>query len=630
MNSVVSKPEGFPTMAFNARLVRYQPWTFSMHFVFTLVVFGSQVVPGLILKAVFDAVSDPASAAYANPGQLWSLVGLYAIMQLVVLAASLGAEWYGWTFRFVVGGLLRRNLLASILRRSGEHSLPVSPGEAVNRFRTDVGEVADFPTWLPDQAGKILAACIAVVIMARINLSITLMIFAPLALIMVLTRLAWGRILHYNRLTARSTDAVTGFLGETFGAVQAVKIANAEEALIAHFQRLNETRRKAALKEKLFWGLLDMVNSSAVTFGIGVILLMAGAALRTGSFTVGDFALFTFYLWFTTQVPSELGTFYGDYKTQEVSIERMLDMARPEPAERLAEVHPIYPSGPVPLPLVIEETPLDTLERLEVRRLSYHHPGNGQGIFDIDFDLSRGTFTVITGRVGSGKSTLVRVLLGLLAKDAGEIRWNGNLVPDPAAFFRPPRCAYTSQVARLFSDSLRDNILMGLPEARVDLLGAVWLSVLEQDVAELPDGLDTLVGPRGIRLSGGQVQRAAAARMYVRRPDLLVFDDLSSALDVVTEKTLWDRLDWLRAGNDRGKAHPAPAENGEKGSAGLPSSLSASPSTCLVVSHRRAALRRADRILVLKNGRVEDEGRLDDLLERCEEMRRIWSGEAVA
>jgi ATP-binding cassette subfamily B protein len=102
---------------------------------------------------------------------------------------------------------------------------------------------------------------------------------------------------------------VTGFLGENFGAVQAIKIANAEEDVTAHFQRLNETRRVAALKEKLFRGVLDMVNSSAVTFGTGIILLMAGAALRTGSFTVGDFALFVFYLSFTVQVPSELGTF---------------------------------------------------------------------------------------------------------------------------------------------------------------------------------------------------------------------------------------------------------------------------------------------------------------------------------
>jgi ATP-binding cassette subfamily B protein len=417
--------DSLPTLAFNIHRVRYQPWTFRVHFLITVIAFGLQVAPGLIVRAVFDAISSPILSSSTDPVKLWGLIGLYAGVQVITVAASLGAEWYGWTFRFVVGGLLRRNLLAIILRRSGEHSPPVSPGEAINRFRTDVGEVADFPTWLPDQAGKTLTASFEVLIMARINLSITLMIFVPLALIMVLTRLAWGRILYYNRLAASATDAVTGFLGEAFGALQAFKIANAEEDMVTRFQLLNDVRRKAALNEKLFWGLLEMVNSSAVTFGIGVILLMAWAALRVGSFTVGDFALFIFYLGFTTQVPSELGTFYGDYKTQEVSIERMLEMVRPEPAEKLVEIHPVYPYGPVPQPVQIIKTPVEPLEILEAHGLSYRHRYGGQGIPDIHLSLPRGSFTVITERVGSGKSTLVRVLLGLLARDDGEIRWNG-------------------------------------------------------------------------------------------------------------------------------------------------------------------------------------------------------------
>src|SRR5262249_10817442 len=146
------------------------------------------------------------------------------------------------------------------------------------------------------------------------------------------------------------------------------------------------------------------------------------------------------------------------------------------------------------------------------------------------------------GRIGSGKTTLLRVLLGLLPKQAGELRWNGELIDDPNQILRPPRCAYTSQVPRLFSETLRQNILLGLPADKVDLLNAIHLSVMEPDVAALERGLDTLVGPRGVRLSGGQVQRAAAARMFVREPELLVFDDLSSALDVETERTLWERL----------------------------------------------------------------------------------------
>ena len=115
-------------------------------------------------------------------------------------------------------------------------------------------------------------------------------------------------------------------------------------------------------------------------------------------------------------------------------------------------------------------------------------------------------------------------------------------VEKPGEFFTPPTCAYTAQVPRLFSDSLRDNILMGLDKTDEDIYRAVRSAVMEEDLAEFEEGLDTMVGPKGVKLSGGQIQRTAAARMFVRDPELLVFDDLSSALDVETERILWERV----------------------------------------------------------------------------------------
>ena len=178
----------------------------------------------------------------------------------------------------------------------------------------------------------------------------------------------------------------------------------------------------------------------------------------------------------------------------------------------------------------------------------------------------------------------------------GEVTWNGVPVVDRAAFFAPPRSAYTAQVPRLVSDTLRCNILQGLSESDVDLQAAIAIVGLGKDIETLEDGLDTVVGPRGIKLSGGQIQRSAAARMLVRQPELVIFDDLSSALDINTENQLWANLF-------------APPRSKQP--------------AYLAVSHRRAVWQQADQILVLANGQVVGQGRLTELLNHCEEMQQL-------
>lgn len=572
------------------RLVWVRPPLFVGNVVMYVLQHASPILAGLIIRELFNALSGQAPAGW----NVWSLLALLITYHVINIGKSAWAHWIWFTLELMSNAILRRNIFDWMMNGPGPRRLPRSPGEAISRMRGDTRELVMTLEFWVDFAGMFLFTAVAILIMARIDAWITAVVLLPLFGILGTVLAMTNRIRRYRKERRRAAGRVTGFISELFSAVQAVKIATAETPVIHQFATLNEARRKAALKDILFMEVLESVSMNMVQIATGFILLLAAESMHQGDFTVGDFSLFIAYLPRLSGTMSFFGRMLAQHRRVVVSYDRLQELTPGYDLRHAADRAPLHLDGAFPPIDPVPSIGDDRLRQLDVDGLTFAYPSTGRGIEDLSFSIPRGSLTVVTGRIGSGKTTLLRSILGLVERDAGTIAWNGTAVDDPATFLIPPRCAYTPQVPRLFSDDLRKNILFGEPERDRALDRAIHLAVLQDDLAGLEQGMDTLVGPRGVKLSGGQVQRSAAARMFLRHAELQVIDDLSSALDVETEQQLWTQL------------------------------LDHEKTTCLVATHRQAALRRADQILVLRDGRILDRGTLAELLTRCPEMQALW------
>jgi ATP-binding cassette subfamily B protein len=215
---------------------------------------------------------------------------------------------------------MHSNMLGRILQQPGARALPESPGSATSRFNGDVNELPLFALWMNDLIGAMVLAVAAAIIMVSIDPWITLWAFAPMLPILIIANGATSRVEKYRRATREASARVVGFIAETFGSVQAIKVANAEDRVIDRFQSLNERRRQTALADRLFNEILGSIFRNSGSIGTGLVLILAAQSLQQGSFTVGDLALFVTYLGFITEFVGLVGFMWARYKQAGVAV----------------------------------------------------------------------------------------------------------------------------------------------------------------------------------------------------------------------------------------------------------------------------------------------------------------------
>jgi len=548
------------------------------------------LIPGLITKRFFE-VLEKSGGLNSEILSLMALILVVALTRSIIIAIGGRVDA---NHRFSMSGLLRRNLLECIINNPLIEN-KTSLGESMNCFRDDIEEIETVISFTLDIIGDGLFALGALIILLTINVKVTLFIFAPLVIVILLSQKAMKYISKYRTTAREATGDVSGAIGEIFTGIQAIKISGSEKYIINNLNNLNEKRMKYMVRDKIFVNIMDAIYENAVTIGTGFILLLTGKYMLEGSFSVGDFSLFLYYLPFVADFAGFLGEIFARYQQGGIAFKRMFKLLDENMEKELLAHNSLYLKGE----LIEEKCKQEDIEfkSLEGKELTYKY-NETSGIENINLRVNKGDFVVVTGRIGAGKTTLIKSILGMLPLDSGKIYLNNEEVKNNSEKLTPPIVAYTSQNSNLFSDTIKNNVLLGLKDEGGKLEQAIYSAVLDRDIKNFKEGIETLIGSKGVKLSGGQRQRVAVARMFARKADLYVFDHISSALDIETEIKLWDRM------------------------------FERKNITALVVSNRHVALKNADKILVMKDGKIEGQGKLEELLKNCEEMRQIWGLEA--
>jgi ABC-type multidrug transport system fused ATPase/permease subunit len=467
-----------------------------------------------------------------------------------------------WRYpRWWVEVMLRVRMAVLYGQTSQRRLARTPPGEVVARSM-DADRYARYADrWVDFVNGLIIAGVTALLAGTWVAGAVLLAVMVASALASTLGRPIAGR-------SAAASSAARAEFGRALvsalDSARTIKLAAAVPEVHAHLRHVDSGRVAAAVKEHRVQAFLDGVPMVMVQCGVvtsWAIYLQGGWSLAVALLVANAVGGFDWFGRVAGMVVTEApGTRAWQQATSRLAGGADL-MALPEGVDLV--------TGDAPEPEPVRRVPL---ERLELVGFSAIHDDGTIGVSNVDLTVEAGQLVLLVGQVGSGKSSLLSALAGLI-EHSGHLLWNGREVTDPQAFLRPGQVAHVAQVPRVLSGSFSDNVLLGHRRAFDDPVSAARLG---RDIEEA-GGKDALVGHRGLRLSGGQVQRLALARALAADAEVLLADDVSSALDAATEIELWAALRERRM-------------------------------TVIGATAKRAALVQADLVVVLVDGEVAATG----------------------
>lgn len=521
-----------------------------------------------IIVATFDG---EASGVATNPVSVWTGAIALAAIAFLRSAGVVTRRYYAGMTSERAERWLRRELADQYLGqpRSWIRSLPT--GRLIAHVDADATVLTHALHPLPFSLGVVFLAVMSAVRLFAIDplVAVIALLVFPL---MVVTNAIYSRTVAGPLAEQQAAVAsVAGIAHESFEGAMIVKTLGRQTAEVDRFDDASGVLQNLRVRVGFIRSWLDLVLSSLPLVATMVVIIIGGYRVRAGAMTAGDVV--------------EVAALYAALAIPMLVFGFLLESLIPS-VVAWNRLRPVVESPIAQGEQVATELRPGALD-VEVAGLSYAFPDEPDEVVvhDVSLTVDAGQMVAIVGQTGSGKSTLCAALGGVLDEVGDAVRVGGVAMTDLSPELRAKRIAYVFQEPFLFSGSIRSNVDIGGTRTDAEVLAACTDAALEEWIDTLPDGLETVVGERGVTVSGGQRQRIALARALMSEADLVILDDATSAVDTIVEERILDRL---RSG--RG-------------------------ATMLIVAHRLSTIERADRVIYMQDGKIHSDGLHTELLD---------------
>lgn len=571
-------PENKPSLLYFFRFFKPYRWLVFLTFVFLIGARVASTYDPVVLKRIIDGVTsqEPLTA-------IFGLLGLYFGVKFLSILGELLRDYVYSPVMMGVSRDIEETVFDQLLKLPVSYHADQKAGNAsraLARGSRAIGFVLDF------SVSQILPPIFELLFVTILLLKLYSWHFGVVTLVTVIIYTwftIWGtekRTKYRFEGNARD-DSASGVLVDSISNIETVKFFNNESLMFKLFSRIKGEWYNLMVWNNRLFALIYSGQGVILLVGLGFILVEAVRQAVAGVMTVGDLVLVSTYIVRLSGPITTLGFVYGQFKNSFADLDAMStilmqDTSLKEPAK----------------PIKIKQPK----GKIEFKNVSFHYPSRERTIENLNFTIKPGQNVAFVGPSGSGKSTIARLIFRLYDVTKGNICIDGVDVKDLAKESRLRLMSIVTQEPTLFNESIAANIRFGKPDATdEEVKEAARIAGIDAFIEGLPQQYETLVGERGIKLSGGEKQRVAIARALVRDPKVIIFDEATSNLDSRTEKAIQTALSSAAAGR-----------------------------TAITIAHRLSTIVKSDVIYVLEKGEIKEKGTHRELLEKKGLYAKLW------